>query len=52
MELLSTTEKQRLNDILYQCDMHQKRINYAINKMNFFMPLTPEKYDYLSDERN
>jgi len=50
MELLSTTEKQRLNDILYQCDMHQKRINYAISKMNSFMPLTPEKYDYLSDE--
>jgi len=50
MEFLSTTEKQRLNDILYQCDMHQKRINYAINKMNSFMTLTPEKYDYLSDE--
>ena len=39
----------RLKEILYQCDMHTKRINYAKNKIDF-IPLTPQKYEYLSDE--
>ena len=39
----------RLKEIIYQCDMHKKRILYAKNKIDF-IPLTPQKYDYLVDE--
>ena len=44
------TEIERLKELLYQCDMHKKRINYAFNKMEDFMPLSVEGYNLLSDE--
>ena len=42
--------KQRVEKILYECDIHSKRLNSAYNKMSSFMPLKSDKYILLSED--
>ncbi len=43
-------EKQRLEKIFNECDVHLKRINSAYRKMSLFMPLDRDRYDKLSED--
>ena len=41
----------KLNNVLSECELHQKRINYALSKLKQFMPLKVEDYKCLNDEQ-
>jgi hypothetical protein len=41
---------EKLERVLYECDMHILRLNSASKKMSSFMPLTKERYIHLSDD--
>ena len=41
----------KVKGILTECELHQKRIHYALAKLKQFMPLTIDGYKCLSDEQ-
>lgn len=42
--------KQRIEKILYECDMHTKRLSRAITKMSPVMPLDSDRYLQLTED--
>ncbi len=42
--------KQRIEKILYECDMHTKRLSRAITKMSPVMPLDSDRYLLLTED--
>ena len=41
----------KVKAVLFECELHQKRIHYALAKLKHFMPLTVENYKCLTDEQ-
>ncbi len=41
---------EKLRTVLEECELHQKRILYAMKKLQQFMPLTVKSYKQLNDE--
>ena len=41
----------KLKNVLFECELHQKRINYALSKLKRFMPLKVAEYKCLNDEQ-
>lgn len=44
------TENQQLNTTLEIADLHAKRLNYAMNKLKPFIPISAEKFAQLSED--
>ena len=43
--------KQKVVKVIAECELHQKRIEYALIKLKQFMPLTVDSYKTLNDEQ-
>ena len=43
--------KQKVIKVIAECELHQKRIEYALIKLKQFMPLTVDSYKTLNDEQ-
>lgn len=43
--------KQKVIKVIAECELHQKRIEYALIKLKQFMPLTVTSYKTLNDEQ-
>ncbi|MBP9726231.1 MAG: hypothetical protein KBD83_02025 [Gammaproteobacteria bacterium] len=41
----------KIKNVISECELHQKRIEYALEKLKKFMPLDAEKYKVLNDEQ-
>ncbi|MFI4918401.1 MAG: hypothetical protein ACHP65_02480 [Legionellales bacterium] len=41
----------KVKKALYECELHQKRIKYALNKLKKFMPLTVQHYKNLKEDQ-
>ena len=39
----------KVKQVIAECELHQKRIAYAVEQLQKFMPLTPERYQILTD---
>ena len=39
----------KVKQVIAACELHQKRIAYAVEQLQNFMPLTPERYQILTD---
>ncbi len=39
----------KVKRVIAECELHQKRIAYAVEHLQNFMPLTPERYQILTD---
>lgn len=46
-----TLAKEKVQQVLNECLLHQKRIAYALCKLKKLMPLTPTQYVALTDEQ-
>ena len=42
--------EKKIKSTLSECELHQKRIHYALEKLQKFMPLEVSQYQLLSDE--
>ncbi len=40
----------KVSKAINECELHQKRIEHALNKLKKFMPLSTEQYTLLNDE--
>ena len=43
--------QQKIIKIIKECDLHRKRITFALSKLKLFMPLTSEHYKHLDNEQ-
>ena len=43
--------KEKVLKVITECELHQKRIKYALNKLNKFMPLAATQYVNLNNEQ-
>lgn len=41
----------KIAKVMAECELHQQRIEYSLDKLKQFMPLDSEKYQTLSDEQ-
>ena len=46
-----TLAKEKVAKTIAECELHQKRIEHALNKLKKFMPLTPQNYKTLDNEQ-
>ena len=42
--------EKNIKNTLFECELHQKRVRYALNKLKKFMPLDVNQYELLNDE--